>query len=260
MIENIMTLVMLVMLQAVLGVDNLLYISLESKRAPEHRQTYVRRLGIGIAIVLRIALLFVLVKLIDYFKDPFMHLDFTGIVSGEFNVHSLIVFLGGGFIIYTAIKEIWHMISLEEHNQMEDKSKTSVTRIIVMIVIMNLVFSFDSILSALALTDVLWVMIVAVVIGGIIMIWLADRVANFLKRNRMYEVLGLFILFLVGVMLITEAGHLSHLRLFGNEITAMNKTTFYFILAILILIDIVQGRYHKKLMKVKEAKTINKNL
>jgi len=76
----------------------------------------------------------------------------------------------------------------------------------------------------------------------------------------MYEVLGLFILFLVGVMLITEAGHLSHLRLFGNEITAMNKTTFYFILAILILIDIVQGRYHKKLMKVKEAKTINKNL
>lgn len=251
-----MTLIMLILLQAVLGIDNLLYISLESKRAPENKQTYVRRLGIGIAIFLRIGVLFVLVKVIDFFKDPFLHIDFINIISGEFNIHSLIIFVGGGFIIYTAVKEIWHMISLEEHNKMEDTQKTSLAKVITMIVIMNLVFSFDSILSALALTDVMWVMIVAIIFGGVVMIWLADHVARFLKKNRMYEVLGLFILFLVGVMLLTEAGHLSHLHLFGNKITAMNKTTFYFILGILILIDIVQSRYQKKLMKIKEAKSL----
>ena len=259
MLENIMTLAMLVLLQAVLGIDNLLYISIESKRAPEHKQTYVRRLGIGMAIILRILLLFVLVNVIEYFEEPLFEPDFTNIITGKFNIHSLIVFIGGGFIIYTAIKEIWHMISLEEHAKIEGAEKTSITKIIVMIVIMNLVFSFDSILSALALTDVLWVMIVAIIIGGVIMIWLADRVSNFLKKNRMYEVLGLFILFLVGVMLITEAGHLSHLHLFGSEITPMNKTTFYFILAILIVIDIVQSRYHKNLMKIKGAKANKKD-
>jgi len=250
MIENLMTLAMLILLQAVLGIDNLLYISLESKHAPENKQAYVRRLGIGLAIFLRIGLLFVLVKVIDYFKDPFLNID-SGIVSGEFNIHSLIVFIGGGFIIYTAIKEIWHMISLEEHAVTENKNERSLTKIITMIVVMNLVFSFDSILSALALTDVLWVMVTAIIIGGVIMIWLADKVANFLKKNRMYEVLGLFILFLVGIMLITEAGHLSHLYLFGNEITAMNKTTFYFILGIMILIDVVQSRYQKKIVSAK---------
>jgi len=253
--ENVITLVMLILLQAVLGIDNLLYISLESKKAPEHKQKFVRQLGIGIAIFLRIGVLFVLVKLIDFFKDPFIHINLTNIISGEFNIHSLIIFVGGGFIIYTAVKEIWHMISLEEHNKMEGSDKPSIAKVITMIVIMNLVFSFDSILSAMALTDVMWVMIVAIIFGGVIMIWLADHVARFLKKNRMYEVLGLFILFLVGVMLLTEAGHLSHLQLFGNNITAMNKTTFYFILGILILIDVVQSQYQKKLMKIKDIKS-----
>jgi len=64
----------------------------------------------------------------------------------------------------------------------------------------------------------------------------------------MYEVLGLFILFIVGIMLVTEGGHLAHLKLFGNEITPMNKTTFYFVIAILVIVDVVQGRYQKKLI------------
>ena len=68
----------------------------------------------------------------------------------------------------------------------------------------------------------------------------------------MYEVLGLFILFIVGIMLVTEGGHLAHLKLFGNPIEAMSKTTFYFIIGILILIDIVQGRYQKKLIEERQ--------
>jgi len=80
------------------------------------------------------------------------------------------------------------------------------------------------------------------------MIWMADRVAEFLKKNRMYEVLGLFILFIVGVMLVSEGGHLAHLKFFGYVVTPMSKSTFYFVLAVLIIVDVVQGRFQRNLL------------
>ncbi len=249
-VENFITLGFLVLLQAVLGFDNLLYISLESKRAPADKQKFVRQLGIGLAIILRIVLLFVLVSIIEKFQDPFWEPNFK-YFSGNVNVHSLIVLGGGIFIIYTAMKEIWHMISIEDESH-EDKTPKSVGSIVTMIVIMNLVFSFDSILSAMALTDVFWVMATAIVISGIMMIWLSEKVTTFLKKNRMYEVLGLFILFIVGIMLVTEGGHLAHLKLFGNPVEAMSKTTFYFVLGILVVVDVVQSRYQKKIIAEQE--------
>ena len=83
------------------------------------------------------------------------------------------------------------------------------------------------------------------------MIWLADRVSSFLKKNRMYEVLGLFILFIVRIMLLSEGGYLAHLHLFNQPITPITKTTFYFVIEILILTDIVQSQYQKKILKKK---------
>jgi predicted tellurium resistance membrane protein TerC len=115
------------------------------------------------------------------------------------------------------------------------------------IVVMNLVFSFDSILGAIALTDNIWIMGIAVVVSGILMMVMADKVASFLQKNRMYEVLGLFILFLVGVMLTSEGGHLMALKLGGSEIHKLSITTFYFVLAVLVVVDLVQARYQKKL-------------
>lgn len=259
LMENILTLLMLIMLQAVLGFDNLLYVSLESKNAPVEKQSYVRKLGIGLAIVLRIVLLFVLTSLIQYFQDPVFGINLEGYIHSEFNIHSLIVLVGGAFILYTALKEIWHMISLQENEHATEKKPKSTRQVITMIVIMNLVFSFDSILSAIALTDVFWVMTTAIVIGGILMIVLADSISTFLQKNRTYEVLGLFILFLVGVMLLSEGGHLAHLELFGSEITPMSKATFYFVIVILVLTDISQGRYQKKLLKQREQLTKQEN-
>lgn len=253
--DNLFTLFMLVMLQAVLGFDNLLYISLESKNAPADKQSYVRKLGIGLAIVLRIVLLFVLLSVIGYFQNPLFSVHIGDKVHGSFNLHSIIVLLGGAFIIYTAMKEIWHMISLHpelDEGHVERKSKTT-GQVVAMIVLMNLVFSFDSILSAMALTDVFWVMATAIIIGGLLMIWLADRVSSFLQKNRMYEVLGLFVLFLVGIMLLSEGGHLAHIELWGSEVHAMSKGTFYFILFIMVITDVVQGRYQKKLLQQAEA-------
>jgi len=267
MLENIFTLLMLVLLQAVLGFDNLLYISLESKKAPESDQKRVRKVGILIAIVLRIVLLFVLVSIIGFFKEPFSFL--TGgigdILHFAFNGHSIIVLAGGGFIIYTAIKEIWHMISnhdLEYDVEAGDaKRLKSANAVITSIVIMNLVFSFDSILAAIGLTSHLEntttafvIMAIAIVASGLLMLVLADKISSFLAKNRMYEVLGLFILFIVGIMLVTEGGHLAHINIFGENIVPMSKTTFYFVLAVLVIVDVVQGRYQKKLLKEQAAK------
>lgn len=253
-VANLLTLAMLVLLQAVLGFDNLLYISLESKHAPEEKRKSVRAWGIGLAIFLRIALLFALVSAKEFFEKTSLfslNMDFC---KCSLNLHSLIVLLGGAFIMYTAMKEIWHMTRLEhdDHGQPEKKGK-SVGAIIFWIVIMNIVFSFDSILSAMALTDVFWVMTLAIVISGVLMIVLSDHVATFLEKNRMYEVLGLFVLLIVGIMLVSEGGHLAHLNFFGNDVQPMTKTTFYFVLAVLILIDIVQGRYQKKLLAENKA-------
>ncbi|RZS98888.1 TerC family protein [Aquimarina brevivitae] len=260
-LDSLITLFMLVLLQAVLGFDNLLYISLESKKAPAAKQSFVRKMGVGLAIILRIVLLFALMSLIQYFQKPFAALHGNDILEFEFNVHSVIVLAGGVFIIYTAVKEIWHMMLFHEHESNEESSKKgSINMIIFWIVIMNLVFSFDSILSALALTSgmeyasQLTLMTIAIVAGGILMIVLADKVSNFLQKNRMYEVLGLFILLIVGIMLLSEGGHLAHLHLFGNPITPMSKTTFYFVIVVLVLIDIVQGRYQKKLLAQKELR------
>ena len=251
LVNHLLTLAMLIVLQAVLGFDNLLYISLESKRAPADQQARVRKLGIGLAIFLRILLLFVLVKLTESLQSPLFELAEGSWVAGKFSVHSLIVLAGGAFILYTAMKEIFHMIALEDANHLaaeKKKDPKSVNAVIFWIVLMNLVFSFDSILSAMALTKNLWVMTTAIIISGVLMIVLSDHVSNFLQKNRMYEVLGLFILFIVGILLLSEGAHLAHLHLFHHEITAMSKATFYFVIFVLVVIDIVQGRYQKKLL------------
>ena len=125
-LDSLFTLLMLVLLQAVLGFDNLLYISLESQKAPKDRQSFVRKMGVGLAIILRIVLLFLLVKLISYFQDPFLSMHSNSFVEFDFNGHSLIVLAGGVFIIYTAVKEIWHMMLMKEHAHNEEgKSKKS---------------------------------------------------------------------------------------------------------------------------------------
>lgn len=251
-LQNLLTLGMLILLQAVLGFDNLLYVAIESKRAPKADQRRVRQLGIGLAIVLRIILLFVVISAIELFQDQLFSINFAGWVEGDFNGHSIIVLLGGGFIIWTAIKEIGHMLMIHHLEDGTDDHSKPTWSVIASIILMNLVFSFDSILSAIALTDVFVVMATAIIITGILMIVLADGVAEFLKQNRMYEVLGLFILFIVGILLVSEGGHLAHIKLLGYPVEAMSKSTFYFVLIVLILTDVVQSQYQKRLQAQKE--------
>jgi predicted tellurium resistance membrane protein TerC len=134
------------------------------------------------------------------------------------------------------------------HKASDGPKHRSVQSALFWILVMNIVFSFDTVLSAVALTDHFVVMATAIIVSGVLMVVLAEHVANFLQRNRMYEVLGLFVLLLVGVMLFAEGGHLAHLAFFGYPIEPMAKSTFYFVVAALVIVDIIQGRYQKKIM------------
>ena len=261
-IEALGTLASLIFLQAVLGFDNLLYISIESKRAPVAKQAMVRKAGIAIAVVLRLVLLFVVMQILASVVEPWFKLD-NFAIAGEFNLKALIFLFGGGFIMYTAVKEINHLLSIDDLHHDAGASEKSTVTVIALIVFMNLIFSFDSILSMLPLTGQyatdafispqFILLAIAVVTSGALMILLADRVSVFLEKNRMFEVLGLFILLIVGIMLLSEGGHIAHMSLFGYKIEAMAKSTFYFSVAVLFIVDIVQTRFQKKLNLRKKA-------
>ncbi len=270
-LENATNLLMLCFLQAVLGFDNLLYISIESQRAPLAQQRSVRFWGIIIAVALRIILLFVMVRLLASLNETFYIFDWEGVIEGGVNFATIVFFFGGAFIMYTAVKEIGHMLSLDHlDHDVEGKSPKSAAQVVALIVLMNLIFSFDSVLSAIAITDVFPILAIAIVLSGLAMLLLADRVTEFLQRNRMYEVLGLFILLIVGVVLLGEAGQaavhgaeaagMSHdeahnlaLKVFGVEVVPMSKSTFYFSVVVLFAVEILQSGYSRKLNAERKA-------
>ncbi|MEM8616003.1 MAG: tellurium resistance protein TerC [Pseudomonadota bacterium] len=297
-LSGLFTLLMLLLLQAVLGFDNLLYISIESKRVGEAKAPTVRRWGIAIAVALRIVLLVIIVALFGALAKPLFGIQLEGIFEGEFTLQALVTLGGGGFIIYTAIKEIHHLLAVDHIEHTEGSKTKSVIQAITMIVAMNLVFSFDSILSAMAIANVevanvvsaggevlsqftgtvteckrdlianpvagavgcepgkdyqVWIMTIAILASGVVMIMLADYVADFLKKNRMYEVLGLFILFLVGVLLVTEGAHLAHMKFFNFPIEAMSKSSFYLVVGVLVVTDVISTNYQKRLWAQREA-------
>jgi predicted tellurium resistance membrane protein TerC len=251
-IDSLVTFLILTALETVLGFDNLLYISIEAKKVDPARESWTRKTGILLAIGLRIALLVVVLQLIDLFQEPFFSFTsawFTTAVSG----HALIVLMGGTFLIYTAIKEIYHMIGSHDLEKGASSApRRSVAGALFWILVMNIVFSFDTVLSAVALSKNILVMSAAIVVSGILMVAMADTVANFLKRNRMYEVLGLFVLLLVGYMLVSEGGHLAHLSFFGFPVEPMAKSTFYFVLFTLLAVEITQSRYQNRILKENE--------
>lgn len=246
-LQNLGSLGVLIFLQAVLGFDNLLYISIESQRAPVESQERVRKWGILIAIVLRVVLLFVIMSLLDVFAEPFFSIHWEGVLEGEFTFATIVFIAGGAFLMYTAVKEISHLLSIEHLEQNVERESKTASQVVVMIVLMNLVFSFDSILSALAITKVFAILATAIVISGVLMLVLADRVSEFIARNRKYEVLGLFILLIVGVVLLGDGGHEAHLRFFDHAVEPLSKATFYFSIFVLVAVDVIQSRYQTKL-------------
>jgi predicted tellurium resistance membrane protein TerC len=255
-LANLGDLVVLIFLQAVLGFDNLLYISIESKRAPAAKQRAVRNAGIIIAGALRVILLLVMMKAISALQAPFFGVHWTGVIEGEFNFAALVFLFGGVFLMYTAVKEIMHLLSVEDLEHESSGGSKSAVRVVALIVFMNLIFSFDSILSAMAITMVFSVLAVAIISSCVLMLVAADHVAAFIQKHRKYEILGLFILLIVGVVLLGEGGHVAHLELFGYKVEPMSKATFYFSIVVLVVVDVLQSGYQKKLKLQRQGRVV----
>lgn len=243
----------LTFLEIVLGIDNIIFISIAAgKLEPSHRKK-ATNLGLVLAMVMRILLLFG-ISLLTSMKKPFWVFDsdwITGGISGQ----GIILFLGGLFLLYKSTKEIHEKVEDKGHDEREVKKarSTSLMNAILQITVINIVFSFDSILTAIGMTngispnpnDALVLMIVAVVISVVIMMLFANPVGEFVNRHPSIQILGLSFLILIGFMLIAESAHLSHLIVFGNEVGVIPKGYLYFSIAFSLMVEFFDLRMKK---------------
>lgn len=230
--EIILSLVTLVVLEVVLGIDNIIFLSILSSKLPKEQQKKARRLGIFLAMFLRLALLS-LISYIIHLKSDLFHIMGEGI-SGK----DIILILGGMFLIYKSSTEIYHKTEGAEADQAMQLAKLSFAAVIVQILIMDLVFSLDSIITAVGLASHLWVMFVAVIISVIIMLVAAEPVAQFVDRHPAFKILALSFLLLIGFTLVAE----------GLDVE-IPKGYIYFSMAFSFGVNILQMRLSSKSSK-----------
>ena len=250
----------LTFLEIVLGIDNIIFISIAAGKLEKKDRKKATNIGLVLAMAMRIILLFGITWLVSL-KKPFWVVDESWITGG-ISWQALILFLGGLFLLYKSTKEIHEKIEDRGHDEREVKKgrSSSFSNAIVQITIINIVFSFDSILTAIGMTngispnpnDALILMITAVVISVIIMMLFANPVGAFVNRHPSIQVLGLSFLILIGFMLIAEAAHLSHLVVFGSEVGSIPKGYLYFAIAFSLMVEFVDMRI-KRNRKPSEA-------
>lgn len=208
-------LVTLVVMEVVLGIDNLIFISILSNKLPEGQRARVRKIGISLALVLRLALLSMIAWLVGL-TAPVIDLGLTGAPGPHgaptfetaFSARDLILIAGGLFLVWKATKEIHHNMDSHDGATPEGgaagKAALSVGSAIVQILLLDMVFSIDSILTAVGMTDDLPIMITAVVLAVGVMLLAADPLANFINRNPTVVMLALSFLLMIGLVLIAD--------------------------------------------------------
>ena len=202
-------LVTLVVMEVVLGIDNLIFISiLSNKLPPEHRQR-TRRIGIGLALIMRLGLLATIGWIVGLTK-PVFDLGLAGAGwDTAFSWRDLILIAGGLFLVWKATKEIHHSVDVTPSHDLLEKDKkdiviNNVGSAIIQIIMLDLVFSIDSILTAVGMTDHVPIMMVAVVFAVACMLFAADPLANFIDRNPTVVMLALGFLLMIGMVLIAD--------------------------------------------------------
>ena len=207
----------LVVLEVVLGIDNLIFIAILSNKLPEHQQQTARRVGLILALVMRIGLLMLIGWLVTL-QTPLFDLGLTGAPNdyGEpsfetaFSGRDLILLAGGLFLLWKATKEIHHAMEPEDSSgDLLDKTPGDAVRLtfgaaIVQIILLDMVFSIDSILTAVGMTDEIPIMVTAVIITVTIMLFAADPLAKFIERNPTLVMLALAFLVMIGLVLIAD--------------------------------------------------------
>jgi len=199
--ETWMALLSLTLLEIVLGVDNILFISILTAKLPAGQQSKARRTGLFFALIFRILFLSG-ISFIIRSTQPLLHV-------GNFNLSArdMILLAGGLFLLYKSTKEIHEKVAGATPKPLQEKDSMKFGRVVLQIVMLDIVFSFDSILTAIGLTDHVPVMIIAVIISMGIMILFIDTVGDFIIKHPTLQVLGLSFLVMIGTLLIAEAFH-----------------------------------------------------
>lgn len=246
--------VTLTLLEIVLGIDNIIFISIAAGKLPDQLRKRATNIGLMLAMAMRILLLFG-ISLLVAMKAPFWIINKSWI-SGGISWQAVILFFGGIFLLYKSTKEIHEKVVDREHDEREVKKQraTTLSKAILQITMINIVFSFDSILTAIGMTngissnptDALIVMIIAVVASVIIMMLFANPVGTFVTKNPSIQILGLSFLILIGFMLIAEAAHISHLKVFGQTVGAIPKGYLYFAIAFSLMVEFLNLRAVRK--------------
>ncbi|MEE9437881.1 MAG: TerC family protein [Saprospiraceae bacterium] len=251
-----MSLLTLTFLEIVLGVDNIIFISIASSKLPKDQQKKATNIGLVLAMVLRIVLLLFISVLIAM-NDPWIKFDLGWIKAG-FSGQSFILILGGLFLLYKSVSEIHHKLEgmeVDLHDIDTKKKKYTLSNAITQITLINIVFSFDSILTAVGMTNglegALVLMIIAVIASVIIMMLFAVPVGRFVNEHPTIQMLGLSFLILIGFMLIIEGGHMAHLEIFNSKIGEVPKGYLYFAIAFSLLVEFLNIKLRKKSKTVK---------
>lgn len=192
----------LTLMEIVLGIDNIIFISILSSRLPESQRKKARLVGLALAMFTRIGLLFSLSWVMSL-KEPLFEL-----MNHGFSGRDLVLIGGGAFLVYKATKEIHEKIENLEEEELQTKGNISFSGVLVQIVILDIVFSLDSVITAVGMVDQLWVMVLAVMISVVIMMIFAGAVSDFIHRNPTVKMLALSFLLLIGITLAGEGlGH-----------------------------------------------------
>lgn len=221
--EIIISLLTLIALEVVLGIDNVVFISILANRLPKDQQKKATNIGLLLAAVLRLGLLFFISYIIKLDSDVFT------VFNQGFSGKDIILIAGGLFLIYKSTKEIYQKVEGDEDHQLRDSIKTTFTQVIIQILIMDMVFSIDSVITAVGMVKEIWVMYVAVIITVAIMLVAARPISGFVDKHPAFKILALSFLLLIGFSLISEG--------FGVEIP---KGYIYFSMAFSLLVDVVQ--------------------
>lgn len=250
--ETWISLLTLTFLEIVLGIDNVIFISISANKLPENQVKKATILGLALAMVTRILLLFSVSWLIAL-KDPFYTIDVEWFKAG-FTGQSIILFLGGLFLLYKSTKEIRHKVDSDtEKKIIQTPKKVSFSSVIFQIILIDIVFSFDSILTAVGMTNgvngALTIMVIAVIVSIIIMMLFANPINKFVNRNPTIQMLALSFLILIGFMLIAEGAHLSHTEIFNKSVGVIPKGYLYFAIAFSLGVELLNLRASRKAKK-----------
>jgi predicted tellurium resistance membrane protein TerC len=224
MLDAIIPLISLISLEVILGIDNVIFISILSDKLPDSQRNKLRYWGLGLAMVMRLILLTLISWILKLDQNLFTLFDI------RFSGKGLILIAGGLFLIYKSTVEIYHKTELANQTGEPTVPKTSsFKKLLLEIILLDLVFSIDSIITAIGMAQELWVMYTSVIVAVVIMIFASQPISFFIKKHPSFKILALSFLMMIGLSLIAEGFHLS-----------IPKGYIYFSMAFAFIVDIIQ--------------------